>query len=231
MRYRAKVAFCQIMNFRSPALFVVWTLFSSGLAHGSMYDEEPLESGLLYRVRMDRKLPCPYLQVTMGETPIDWDAHRIGIIKVLLLAGDRKTVLQRMEGKTLEVRGLKPEQGDFNFDGYRDFRCMVWHGSGGRGFIHFLFDPKKQRYVRCPALDELWSPYPDYERKILRSNSRGGGMYSRYREYRWVDGRLVVISEVWRDHDDEKGYFTEYSTFKNGKKVRSVRSYLKDRLQ
>ena len=94
-------------------------------------------------------------------------------------------------------------------------------------FVHFLYDPKTRRYVRCPQLDALPSPYPDYEEKVITSYGRGGGMYSRAQKHRWDEGKLLLISEVWRDKD-EKGYFTEYSTFRGGKKIKSRRFYLHD---
>ncbi len=53
-------------------------------------------------------------------------------------------------------------------------------------------------------------------------------MYSTAREYRWVNGKLVVISEVKRDRDEIGGWYTEYSTFKNGAKQHSKRIYRKD---
>jgi hypothetical protein len=188
--------------------------------NAGMYDSEELESGMLYRVRMDRKLPCEFLQITLAPSPTEFRPQKKSLVKVLLLAFDRKSVLQRFSESDLSFDGSSAEQEDFNFDGYRDFRTFLWQesGSGGRCFAHYLFDPRTRRYKESPELDELMSPYPDYQKKTVRSYSRGGGMYSTAREHRWVKGKLIVLSEVWRDRD-EKGWFTEYSDFKDGAKI------------
>ena len=202
---------------------------ASLFAHADSDDpEDHLESGKLYRVRMDGKLPCEYLQVTLADDPDD--EYRLGrkrLVKALLLASDKKTVLQRI---TLGgFNGCTAEQGDFNFDGYRDFRSFLWQesGTGGRRFVHFVFDPKTHRYISCAQLDDLFSPYPDYQKILVWTYSRGGGMYSNCRTYRWRDGHLEPVSEVWRS-GDERGWFTEYSTYENGIKKRSRRVYLHD---
>jgi len=194
-----------------------------------MYDETPLESGLLYRVRLDGKLPCEYLQITLTDAPTEYRPNKKRLTKILLLDSDKKTVLQRFDSEDLDFDGASAEEGDFNFDGYRDFRSILWEqcGTGGRSFAHFVFNPQKRRYERCPQLDVLSSPYPDYQKKLIASYSRGGGMYSTHREYRWINGKLVVLSEVWRSGDD-KGWFTEYSTYADGTKKKSKRIYLSE---
>ena len=216
------------MDLRTISASIV-ILFAAMLPlYGGMYDEaDMLESGKLYRVRTDRKLPCEYLQITLADNPAEFRPDKKRLVRVLLLGSDKKTVLQRLDVN--EFDGCTAEQGDFNFDGYRDFRSFLWEqsGTGGRYFVHFIFDPKKRRYVSCPELDKLSTPYPDYQRKLIMSYSRGGGMYSVAQEHQWVNGKLVVVSEVWRGSDDE-GWFTEYSTFENGVKKHSKRIHLHD---
>jgi hypothetical protein len=203
--------------------FILLTITSLTINAG-IYDSEELESGLLYGVRMDGHRPCEFLQITLVPDPIDCRPQQRRLTKVLLLANDKKSVLQRLSDSDLS--GYGAEQEDLNFDGYRDFRSFISGGTGGRTFKHYLFDPKMRRYKASPELDCLVSPYPDYQEKIIRSYSRGGGMYSTAREHQWVNGKLIVLCEVWRDRD-EKGWFTEYSDFKDGVKIRSRRMYLK----
>jgi hypothetical protein len=214
----------QTKLFKSTTIIVILAVITLS-SYGGMYDEDPLESGLLYRVRMDGKLPCEYLQVTLSPNPSEFRPAAQKLVKVLLLDSDKKTILQRFNEKDF-IGGSTTDGGDFNFDGYRDFRSMLREhsGRGGRFFTHYTFDPKTRRYLPCQELNDLSSPYPDYQKKLMTSLSRGGGMYSHHREYRWVGEKLEVVSEVWRDGDD-KGWFTEYSTFENGIKKKSKRVY------
>lgn len=191
-------------------------------------DHPPLESGLLYRVHLKSKQPCEYLKVILEPSPTEFRPRKVRLVKALLLAPNKITVLQRLPEKgAFEFDGSTAEQGDFNFDGWLDFRTCLWgeSGSGGHFYIHYLFDPKTKRYVQSKELDALSSPKPDYDEKVIYSYARNGGMSSLRQKYQWSDGKLILLSEVLRN-SDEKGFFTEYSVYKNGKKIRSEKVYL-----
>jgi len=137
------------MKSRASIAAITLSLTALQSLYGGMFESDMLESGMLYRVRMEGKLPCEYLQVTMESSPSDFRPDKQRLAKVLLLAADKKTVLQRITDITFD--GCTAEQDDFNFDGYRDFRSFLWQesGSGGHFYRHFVFDPKIRRYVSC----------------------------------------------------------------------------------
>ena len=184
----------------------------------------PVEANTFYRINPKSEKHAYHLLIRTAPTRADVGDDRLYLTEVDVFGSDKKLVLQRISfpiknvpsenGDGAVVLSTGIDQGDFNFDGYLDVEGWMFEqgGSGGCPAIHFLFDPKTHRYVDSPQLDKLWSTGFDDQEKLVRSYTRGGGMYSDARAYRWRGSKLVLVNEVKRDRDD-KGYYTEYSNF------------------
>lgn len=213
---------------------VIFSLFLFGATFADSRADMPVfESGLLYRVRMDLKQPCEFIQIRTEPDPQEFRPQKTRLSRMIFLAPNRKTVLQKFpdllhDGADFDASWV--EYGDFNFDGYRDFRVYLYgvSGSAGRRYWHYLFNSKTRRYEASHELNQLTSTSFDGREKVVRSYERNGGMYSLAGNYRWRAEKLVLISEVLRGHDEKKGYFTQYSDFTNPDKPKARRVYLSD---
>jgi hypothetical protein len=186
----------------------------------------PVDSNTFYRINPKGEKQAYYLRIQTALSRAIVGDERDQLVEADVYASNKKTILQKIHfgpttkehlsdpGACADVLAEGVDQADFNFDGYIDFEGWLWEegGSGGCPAIHFLFDSKTHRYVDSPQLDHLLSTGFDDQEKVVRSYSRGGGMYSDASTYRWSGNKLVLVSEVKRDRD-AKGYYTEYSNF------------------
>ncbi len=195
------------------------------------------DADTFYRINPKSEKTAYYLRVQSDYRDTVTGEQRVLLSEADVYAADKKTVLQRIPfgsqahqlsdpGAGAEILDTGIDQGDFNFDGYLDFEGWLFEqgGSGGCPSLHFLFDPNTHRYLDSPPLDKLWSTGFDAEERVVRSYTRGGGMYSTAETYRWKGAKLVLVKRVKRDRDDKKGYYTEYSDFSKpgAPKVRRV---------
>lgn len=197
------------------------------------------ESGLLYRVRMDLKEPCEFLQIRTEPDPIDgWTDHK-KLKRMILLAPDRKHILQTFP-ELIEAKnalGMNPfdasriQYDDFNFDGYRDFRIHLPNAGGVHEHIswYYLFDPQTHRYVISKELNDILPDSFDQQRKTFNSyDNEGGGTYGSA-TFKWMNGKVVEIFSAWHDLDKAKGYFTQYDDHSDSKHPRKWRIYDSER--
>jgi hypothetical protein len=192
-------------------LFTVICLAMCPAAFANPFSEgTPMESGMLYRVKIGSKHPGCFLAVCYAPAPHELIKDHQHIEVFLLVAADRRQVLQRIEVSD-DLDGRDIEIGDFNWDGHLDFRIYDRESSGTGSHLnhHYIFDPESGRYRKCKELDDLSGPWFDDEDHTVHSLSRGGGMYSGAETYQWHGGKLYLVRGVIRGQD-KKGFYTEY---------------------
>ena len=111
---------------------------------------------------------------------------------------------------------------DMNFDGYQDIKLLAWWGAtGNKGYVYWLFDPLKKRFVKNDALSELSNPVPHPDDKTITTHSVGGmgGMIYVDGTYSFDEkGKLILIRLEKQDWIDDKQYFVKtVQERKNGK--------------
>lgn len=86
---------------------------------------------------------------------------------------------------------------DFNFDGYPDFKLFSFEAKHGQtGYLFYLFDPKKEKYVFSKQITELLGDATiDKKNKTISNIYREmSGHYTQV-VYGFIHGQLVLMEE------------------------------------
>jgi hypothetical protein len=148
------------------------------------------------------------------------------ITEIILISSDRHHVLQRIHPEVdLDARDI--EYGDFNWDGFMDFRIYDRQvsGNGCRIYHNYLFHADTQRYTPCAVLDKLYSVCFDDQEKTVQTFPRSGGSDYASGTYRWHGAHLFLISEVHYGHDQKMRFFMEYTDRRKDGTLRVRRFY------
>ena len=116
---------------------------------------------------------------------------------------------------------------DMNFDGHLDFGVFeLLPASPNTSYLHFIWNPKKHRFVRNRELDQVVSAEFDAKKRLIYSVWRDGCCIHGTDVYRWQGDRLINISRVEEkiDPGDTKKCTETYWKRRGGKlvKVRTV---------
>ncbi len=100
------------------------------------------------------------------------------------------------------------EAGDYNFDGYPDYRVMREQPGNQCGwFDYYLYDPaiRKHRFVETAFCKEQF----DEARKLVTTRVSGGmaGLIYMIRRFRWDGFTVVPVSAEHQDYDPERRLF------------------------
>ncbi len=100
---------------------------------------------------------------------------------------------------------------DYNFDGVLDLALSNGYNRpyGGISYDAFLFDRKKNKFVKHERLSEMEtenvSTDIDKKRKIIETMTKSGCCWHRTERYRMINDKLVKIyvqTEEWKDSDN-----------------------------
>jgi len=101
---------------------------------------------------------------------------------------------------TMEANGF--EFGDFNFDGYTDFRLIEFLPAGPNvAYYSAIYDPATGRHVTSDALNMVSAPAFDAETKLVVSEWRGNAATHGSDQFAWDAGVLVLRKRVVSEFD------------------------------
>lgn len=93
----------------------------------------------------------------------------------------------------LSMRANGFEFGDFNFDGYQDFRLIEFLPAGPNvAYYNALYDPARGRHVMADALNMVSAPSFDAAEQLVVSEWRGNAVTHGTDSFAWDDGELVL---------------------------------------
>jgi hypothetical protein len=94
---------------------------------------------------------------------------------------------------------------DMNFDGYLDFRVMMFMPAGPSVPYHYyLWDAKQSKFVKNKQMSEmLFSPDFDKKSKKIYTFNREDAVTHTSREFKFVKGKLVEFSRITTKADKE----------------------------
>lgn len=215
------------------SLVVVLLIFACGLVNTKAagdwpgYPEDHFESGVLFRVTPTSESQKLFASLRASDAKHEVLGDYRGISRVRLVAGDRRRVLQELPG----ISGCYADDaqiGDFNFDGYKDFRfySRIESGKGWGIYHHFVFNPRSQRFEACEELDKLPWPHFDHETKQALAMSKAGGGIHCFTWYRWSGRRLQMIRRVNSDRNEHGRMFTDITVRLSSGKLSRTRHYV-----
>jgi len=99
--------------------------------------------------------------------------------------------------------------GDYNFDGYEDYRVFIMHNGRMTLWDYFLYDPKDKNYKKYDALTELWNPQFIKKDKKIITFAPGGhaSLIFTSDTFLWKDGELLLIMSTKQDWDSKTGLY------------------------
>ncbi len=86
---------------------------------------------------------------------------------------------------------------DFNFDGYPDFKLFAFEAKHAQtGYLFYLFDPKKEKYVFSKQITELLGDASlDKKNKTISNTYREMSGHYKQVVYGFIQGKLVLMEE------------------------------------
>lgn len=132
----------------------------------------------------------------------EWHVTRIETAKTP--NGKARTVLEDVDSRAplgMEANGF--EFGDFNFDGYTDFRLIEFLPAGPNvAYFNAIYNPKTHRHVVATQLNMLSAPDFDAAKKQVTSEWRGNAATYGADTYTWDGPDLVLKKRVVSMYDD-----------------------------
>jgi hypothetical protein len=130
--------------------------------------------------------------------------------------------LKMGEGEPPYAGATLLEGEDLNGDGWTDVRVMTFHGTGGRMFDVFRYDPARRRFEKDTVLSGQGNIHRVGTTPCARISWRMGGNWS-WMDQCWRGGRWVVTRAERRTQDDAHStrdvrvYVHEESELRGGK--------------
>lgn len=132
----------------------------------------------------------------------EWHVTRIETAKTP--NGKSRTVIDDVDSRapmTLEANGF--EFGDFNFDGYTDFRLIEFLPAGPNvAYFNAIYNPKTHRHVVSTQLNMLSAPEFDAAKNQVTSEWRSNAATYGADTYTWDGSDLVLKKRVVSMYDD-----------------------------
>ncbi len=132
----------------------------------------------------------------------EWHVTRIETAKTP--NGKSRTVLDDVDSRapmTMEANGF--EFGDFNFDGYTDFRLIEFLPAGPNvAYFNAIYNPKTHRHVVATQLNMLSAPEFDAARNEVTSEWRSNAATYGKDTYAWDGIDLILKKRVVSMYDD-----------------------------
>ncbi len=132
----------------------------------------------------------------------EWHVTRIETAKTP--DGKARTVLNDVDSRapmSMEANGF--EFGDFNFDGYTDFRLIEFLPAGPNvAYFNAIYDPRTHRHVVSTQLNMLSAPQFDAARNLVVSEWRGNAATHGSDTYTWDGADLILKKRVVSMYDD-----------------------------
>jgi hypothetical protein len=208
----ARSAFCVSMSILLP--------IGAALTCGSAANAESKPTATCHR-HVTKPTPSKNARlITCKSRPI----KRMGSLVVVLFGGLMDNGFYAVRRVTVGFGGRAPQQTfrgikaeppashkfpfvvfeDMNFDGHLDFGVFeLLPASPNTSYLHFIWNPKKHRFVRNHELDKVVSAEFDAKKKLIYSVWRDGCCLHGTDVYRWQGDRLINISRVERKDDPE----------------------------
>ena len=87
---------------------------------------------------------------------------------------------------------------DLNFDGYLDFRILLYRGATGcNSYASFLYNPALKKFVFNKQLSDMSALRVDAESKQLTTYDRGGYCDELIRHYEVRDNKFMLTKAEW----------------------------------
>lgn len=132
----------------------------------------------------------------------EWHVTRIETAKTP--NGKARTVIGDVDSRapmTMEANGF--EFGDFNFDGYTDFRLIEFLPAGPNvAYFNAIYNPKTHRHVVATQLNMLSAPEFDAARNEVTSEWRSNAATYGKDTYAWDGIDLILKKRVVSMYDD-----------------------------
>ncbi|MEO0962516.1 MAG: hypothetical protein AAFY01_08825 [Pseudomonadota bacterium] len=132
----------------------------------------------------------------------EWHVTRIETAKTP--NGKARTVLDDVDSRapmTMEANGF--EFGDFNFDGYTDFRLIEFLPAGPNvAYFNAIYDPKTHRHLVSTQLNMLSAPQFDAGKNRVTSEWRSNAATYGKDTYAWDGSDLILKKRVVSMYDD-----------------------------
>ena len=124
----------------------------------------------------------------------EWHVQRIETAKTP--NGKARAVFADVDSRapmTMEANGF--EFGDFNFDGYTDFRLIEFLPAGPNvAYFNAIYDPKTHKHVAATHLNMVSAPEFDAGNKLVISEWRGNAVTHGRDVFAW-EGQDLVLRE------------------------------------
>lgn len=124
------------------------------------------------------------------------ELHIVRIETAKTPAGKARSVIADVDSRapmTMEANGF--EFGDFNFDGYTDFRLIEFLPAGPNvAYFNAIYDPKTHKHVVAVELNGLSAPTFDSQNKQVVSEWRGNAATHGRDVFVW-DGPDLILRE------------------------------------
>lgn len=131
----------------------------------------------------------------------EWHVFRIETARSE--TGKAMATLELDSRAPLSMRANGFEFGDFNFDGYQDFRLIEFLPAGPNvAYYNALYDPRKGRHVTADALNMVSAPSFDAAEKLVISAWRGNAVTHGTDSFAWDDGELLLRKRTVSVFDD-----------------------------
>lgn len=122
----------------------------------------------------------------------EWHVQRIETAKTP--TGKARTVFADVDSRapmTMEANGF--EFGDFNFDGYTDFRLIEFLPAGPNvAYFNAIYDPKIHKHVAAAHLNMVSAPEFDAKSNLVISEWRGNAATHGRDVFAWEGTDLVM---------------------------------------
>jgi len=97
----------------------------------------------------------------------------------------------------------RKEVGDYNFDGYEDYRVFIMQNGRMALWDYFLFDPEERKYKKHDSLTNLWNPKFNEEDRVIVTFATGGHAGALFTSdiYAWKDEEIQLVESTKQDWD------------------------------
>jgi hypothetical protein len=85
---------------------------------------------------------------------------------------------------------------DLNFDGYEDIAVLQNNATANTLELYWLYDPAKKKFEESVELEAISSAAFDHENREITSFWRSSCCDHGYSTYRYINGKLLLVSEI-----------------------------------
>ncbi len=132
------------------------------------------------------------------------ELHVLRIETAKTPTGKARSVIDNVDSRapmTMAANGF--EFGDFNFDGYTDFRLIEFLPAGPNvAYFNAIYDPQTHKHVVAAELNALSAPTFDSKTKMVVSEWRGNAITHGRDVFAWDGPNLILRERIVSMYDD-----------------------------